>query len=35
MPPLRGLEWPFSRWETLALAALYALPFVISQLVNP
>ena len=29
-----GLEWPFGRWETVALAALYTLPFIISWLVK-
>ena len=28
-------EWPFGRWETIALVVLYALPFVISELVKP
>lgn len=32
---LRPIEWPFGRWETVALAALYVLPFVISELVKP
>jgi len=29
-----GLEWPFSRGETLALGVLYIMPFVISWLVK-
>ena len=29
-----GLEWPFGTWETVALAVLYVLPFVISELVK-
>ena len=30
-----AFEWPFGRWETIALVVLYALPFVISELVKP
>jgi hypothetical protein len=29
-----GLEWPFSRGETVALGVLYIMPFVISWLVK-
>jgi hypothetical protein len=29
-----GLEWPFSRGETVALGVLYVMPFVISWLVK-
>jgi hypothetical protein len=35
LPKLRGLEWPFDKGETLALALLYATPFIVRLLVKP
>lgn len=35
LPRLRRIEWPFGLGETLALAVLYATPFIVRLLVRP